>query len=681
MPAPSSSSPSPRPLFTAGLLALLALGGLLFSGALEAPFLAPGTSLLQGTEWLEGVHPLEAAAAAPEGSFLERSTFGAASFVLSHQLEIRSASGHRTVSLVLHLLAGLLLAIALRNLLQILLAPGQLPGADLWALLITALWLLHPLTTPLVLHLEHRSLLLSILFAWLALVIATLRWSGGQPWLSWLGAAAFGASLVDSSLALFLPLFLLAADPLTRIQGARAALRGHRDLYTSWILAAAAVGGTRALGALPTAGPSGEAPLSFFASLAAQGHVAVSSFYRALVFPLERSAQRSLEPTLDGVRGGGPTAAVGIVLLLALLVATLLLARRLLRARPAGLSSSADGEEDRQNVSSLGLPSPGLDGLRLFWLGLLWSGGAVLSTTLRLDSAEPGLEARSALLLAGLISLFVVALGHIPPIRRSRGIAVGVALLLLLGTGALGLLRQQEFDSRETLWRQAVTAQLEHPTARLALARVYSAEGRRSEAEQTLRRWTEDKPENPRAWMEWGVFQSQNGETDAALIAFDEARMLAPEDPLLWNNLGTTLLAQQKPEEAMRAYETAIELGPEVAVSHYHRANVLLQLTRLEEAEAGYREALRLAPEHKDAAYNLAVILLQSQRQEEARPILDDLVQRFPRDQRITTAYVTLRFASGTVRPGSGAAPVPDFDQLFPTPPPISSSGGGSTPR
>lgn len=80
--------------------------------------------------------------------------------------------------------------------------------------------------------------------------------------------------------------------------------------------------------------------------------------------------------------------------------------------------------------------------------------------------------------------------------------------------------------------------------------------------------------QNVQSYIDQGIRNSQAGQYDQALQAFDQALKLKPNDPALITYKGIVYYAKGNNAKAMELFEEAIKLNPSFARAYYQRGMV-----------------------------------------------------------------------------------------------------------
>jgi protein O-GlcNAc transferase len=141
---------------------------------------------------------------------------------------------------------------------------------------------------------------------------------------------------------------------------------------------------------------------------------------------------------------------------------------------------------------------------------------------------------------------------------------------------ALNLTRRGHLQPAESICRQILRAQADHPETLLLL----------------------------------GVIELKSGLAAQAAASFARSLEINPSQPIAQALLGDALMDLARPGEALDAYDHGLRLSPDLVPAHFGRGNALLDLQRPLEAVASYEEALRLQPNHPEALFNCGNTLL-----------------------------------------------------------------------
>ncbi|MDH3327715.1 MAG: tetratricopeptide repeat protein [Desulfobulbaceae bacterium] len=208
---------------------------------------------------------------------------------------------------------------------------------------------------------------------------------------------------------------------------------------------------------------------------------------------------------------------------------------------------------------------------------------------------------------------------------------------------AQSLHKAGRFDQAETLYRQILLAEPNHPEALHFLGLLAHQLGRKEFALELLRKALNSRPDYVEAYYNLGMMLLVQGNTaeaaaiyrrlltmrpndaqvhnnlgialknqgalDAAEASFRKAITLKPDYAEALNNLGVALNDQGKPDLAVASFSKAITLKPDYIEAYYNLGNALKDQGKMGEAVASYRRALSLKPDYAEALNNLGTAL------------------------------------------------------------------------
>lgn len=151
------------------------------------------------------------------------------------------------------------------------------------------------------------------------------------------------------------------------------------------------------------------------------------------------------------------------------------------------------------------------------------------------------------------------------------------------------------------------------------------------------------RPDDPVAWNELGLAEEEDGDLEAARIAFKRSAVLDVSYGRPWSNLGRLELAEGRPEQARVWFRRAVERGASNPVAHVNLGAACVRLERWSEAEAAYSRALELAPGMVIAWRGLARALEAQGRADAARSALERALELAPGDEVASERLERLR--------------------------------------
>ncbi len=158
------------------------------------------------------------------------------------------------------------------------------------------------------------------------------------------------------------------------------------------------------------------------------------------------------------------------------------------------------------------------------------------------------------------------------PTRRAR-LAAGVAVAALVaacaggGTGSQARLAERsadagDYQTAETLYRQAFDANPNSVDALIGLGRSYAGMGQYNRAEQALAEANRRRPNDPAVMLELARTELGAGQTEAAMANLDAGLKRRPHDVGLLTARGIALDRMSRHAEAQAAYREGLKHDP-----------------------------------------------------------------------------------------------------------------------
>jgi tetratricopeptide (TPR) repeat protein len=213
--------------------------------------------------------------------------------------------------------------------------------------------------------------------------------------------------------------------------------------------------------------------------------------------------------------------------------------------------------------------------------------------------------------------------------RRSRVILAGAGLLIITALITRSYFQTSYWQDTETLWKHATATTSNNYIASNNLAQFLFQSGRFDEAIAECQKALKIKPDFAAAHNNLGAAlvenkrgdngaRRQNGAVDEAIVHYRRALQINPDFAQAHSNLGTALLLKGQVDEAIAHYQKAVEIDPNFAEARYSLGNALLAEGRYSESIANYEAALRIRPDYFEAHYNLGRVLATIGRTDEA---------------------------------------------------------------
>lgn len=600
-PEPTASRP---PIHLA--VALLVVTALWFyRNSFSVPFVYDDVPAIAGNPSLHSLWPLSGPLAPPPHLTTSGRPLVNLSLALNYALSGTEVWSYHALNLAIHVGA----ALALFGLVRRTIESRRLPSDPTpLALVIAALWMLHPLQTESVTYVVQRAEALVGLF-YLLTLYAFARSTDCHPlddngrdrdchlmddnrWArrGWQAAAvvACAAGMACKEVMVSAPLAVLLYDRTFVAGSFREAWRRRRGFHvalaTSWALLAFLVlttGGTR-----DGSAGFGQGMSSWTYALTQARAIALylrlALWPGALVFDYGNATAGSLVEVLPS-----------LALVLALGGATVVALRR--------------------------WPAAGFLGF-VFFAVLAPSSSIVPVVT------ETIAEHRMYLPLAALVTALVLG-AH----ARFGRAALPVAAAAALALGFCTTQRNTVYRDHVSLWTDTVEKAPANHRARGHLGSALVAAGRDAEALRHFETAAQLAPRNAKAHFNLATALARAGQPGAAHQHFETALALEPAHADAHNNHGDLLLRLGRRDEALQHFEAALRADPGFAPAHNNLGIALGSAGQLDAAIAHFISALRERPDYAEARNNLGFALKCQGRIAEAIPHFAAAVKLNPR--------------------------------------------------
>ncbi len=168
-----------------------------------------------------------------------------------------------------------------------------------------------------------------------------------------------------------------------------------------------------------------------------------------------------------------------------------------------------------------------------------------------------------------------------------------------------------------SLWYETAKMMPENSRAHNNLGNIYFKQGRLDEAINEYLTALKLDPYTE-AYKNLGIAYSKQGRLDEAIKAYLTALKIRPDDAGSYFNLGFTYFKQGLLNEAIRAYQTVLRLRPNFIEAHYYLALTYFKQGRLDEAIKAYQSTLKLIPDDVEIHYNLGIAYWKKGLEDEA---------------------------------------------------------------
>jgi predicted Zn-dependent protease len=152
---------------------------------------------------------------------------------------------------------------------------------------------------------------------------------------------------------------------------------------------------------------------------------------------------------------------------------------------------------------------------------------------------------------------------------------------------------------------------------RYLAALLYSEHKSLEDAEALLRRATQLAPDYLEVWMLLGSILLEAGRFLDAVPPLEQATQLAPESAEAWGRLAQGLARASRPEQAAEAYARAVGLNPNAALLQMGYAHTLKTLGDQAAALQAYRAAIAARPDFGEVYWSMANLKVFQFEQEE----------------------------------------------------------------
>lgn len=175
--------------------------------------------------------------------------------------------------------------------------------------------------------------------------------------------------------------------------------------------------------------------------------------------------------------------------------------------------------------------------------------------------------------------------------------------------------------------------QADFPAGRMMRGQYYHKKGNLGIAEEAYRHAVDLDPYLPQPHTNLANLYYEQGDLQTAAAEFQKAIELDSTNGQAWYSYGLLLAELNQMQEAASALGRAAPLTGNPR--HYYNWGLTLQhLNRPEAAEQVYRQALSIDPDSEPNLYALAILYLQQQRPAQARPLIMQLIQLDPQNER-----------------------------------------------
>ncbi len=489
------------------------------------------------------------------------------SFAIDRALHGERVAGYHLTNLLIHWLAGLTLFGLIRRTLHLDAAIQPTHRGDLFAAVVSIIWVLHPLQTESVTYVVQRAealVGLCYLFTLYAFVRALQTATRARLWLTFSAAACF-AGMAAKEVMVSAPLLVLLYDRTFATGSFRETWQKRRRFYlalaSSWLLLAACIAASGGRGG--TVGTSNDVTVLGYFLTQCQ---AIVHYLRLTFWPTPL--------VLDyGTRvAGGFGEAAGQFFLLAAL---------------AGLAGYAIWKH----------PRAGFLGAAFFTLLAPTSSFVPVVT-------QTMAEHRMYLPLAPVLILFSTLIWRM---NVRVFVAAGFSGAILLGT--LTHRRNHDYRSATSIWEDTIAKAPDNARAHASLGTLLAKAGDFVAAEQQLRRALALTPHDPGAHVAYGNALIALGRRDEGYDYYELALALRADHHDALYNYGKNLLDEGRVADAITRLEQAVASKPAAANAHYNLGNAYLAAGQYAYSIREYSFVIENDPAAIDALNNRGIAL------------------------------------------------------------------------
>jgi tetratricopeptide (TPR) repeat protein len=241
-------------------------------------------------------------------------------------------------------------------------------------------------------------------------------------------------------------------------------------------------------------------------------------------------------------------------------------------------------------------------------------------------------------------------------LRVALPLAGGALAVLLVALGWRTVLRNQDYQDHEVMWRKVIACAPANPRAHLNLGTTLGSLNRHEEAlvefsaaakfkgiypmahynrgtsleklkrnEEAVEAYREATRENQgyaEAWNNLGGVLITLGRIEESLVPLQHAITIRENQQapygVAYNNYGNALIQLGKAKEALPFLEKAVLYRPKLAEAWYNLGNSQVAFGHFDKALPAYQQAVQINPDYAEAHHNLALMLGNAARYREA---------------------------------------------------------------
>jgi len=195
---------------------------------------------------------------------------------------------------------------------------------------------------------------------------------------------------------------------------------------------------------------------------------------------------------------------------------------------------------------------------------------------------------------------------------------IGLIFLIAAAAGIATYQRNKVWRDEISLWMDVISKSPDKTRGHINLGVVYDKQGHINEAIKEYKLTLTLKPDNADAHYNLGVVYEKQGQYDDAIKEYKLALTLKSNYDMAHNNLGATYEKQGQYDDAIKEYKLVLNINSDNAEAHNNLGNAYNKQGRLDEAIKEYLDALRLKPDIAEVHNNLGSIYHKQGRLDEA---------------------------------------------------------------
>ncbi len=518
------------------------------------------------------------------------------SLALNYRLHGLSVAGYHIVNLLLHIINGFLVYLILVNTFKTELFSNRAAATgsssrEVIALLVSLLFVCHPIQTHAVTYITSRFVLLAAFFFLFSLYLyisSTISASNGKRRVLYAASLVSAvAAMVTKEFTFTLPIVITLYDLVflsrSKPERIKALVPFSLTLFIIPALIFIQQGKNQSLDntmrVITAADFSQISRIDYFLT---QFSVIIT-YIRLLFFPVHQSIDHEV-PVYHSLLQLPVFASFSVLLALIVMAGYLCFISDKAKKHPA---------------------------LKVMSFGILW-----FFITLSIESSVIPLgefiaEYRVYLPSIGMILAFVSLVFFIAE-QSPRAAHLNRAVIPVFGALALVVLpvatyeRNTVWKDEITLWEDAVKNSPASVRSHLNLGTYYSMRGRLEDAKSELMMALRLDPNNFEIHNNLGIVFKKMGDYDRAIREFQTVIAIMPSDAMVHYNLGNVYLEQGRLQEAIQEYKANLEIVPDYDDAHNNLGIAYKRSGRLSEAIREFTTAIALNPRNINAKNNLA---------------------------------------------------------------------------